>query len=254
MPPPEHDEGRPLAGAATNVNITDLHSIEDAEPTFQPMPELAPEEYEALKADITANGIIVPVVVDQHGRVLDGHNRKAIAVELGIECPVAVREVTDDDDAIDLAVTLNCARRHLSREQVREVIANEIERRPDDSDRAIARRVGCSPSTVAMVRALAAGRAQVSNLDSGPAAGRPVAAEPVKQRRRPLPDAYRDNAYRLEKVVTSLSNLHEDDRFTRNRDSIQHFGAYYVARAANELLKMLDELGIDRHQYDGDSE
>jgi hypothetical protein len=72
----------------------------------------------------------------------------------------------DDDDAIDLAVTLNCARRHLTREQVRDVITNEIARRPGDSDRAIARRVGCSPSTVGAVRH------PVSNLDS-----RPVTAE-----------------------------------------------------------------------------
>lgn len=120
--------------------------------TFQPMPDLAPEQYDALKADIQAHGIIVPIVVDQHGRVLDGHNRKAIAVELGIECPAETRHVVDDDEAADLAVTLNCARRHLTQEQKRDLIGAELHRRWDDSDRAIARRVGSSPTTVGTVR------------------------------------------------------------------------------------------------------
>lgn len=119
---------------------------------LQPMPDLTPEQYDALRVDIAAHGILVPVVVDQHGRVLDGHNRRRIADELGVECPTVVQQVADDSEALDLAVALNCARRHLTREQVREVIAAEIARRPDDSDRAIARRVGCDHKTVAAVR------------------------------------------------------------------------------------------------------
>ena len=129
--------------------------------TFQQMPDLSTEQYAALRADIEQRGIVVPIVVDQHGRVLDGHNRKAIGDELGIEVPCEVREVGSDEEAADLAVTLNCARRHLTREQTREVIAHEIARRPQDSDRAIAKRVGCSPSTVGAVR-----KPQVSNLDT----------------------------------------------------------------------------------------
>lgn len=126
---------------------------------FQPMPKLSPDQYDALKSEIEANGIVVPIILDQHGRIIDGHNRKQIADELGIVCPSEVRHVVDDAEAENLAVVLNCARRHLSREQVRYIVRNEIKRCPDDSDRAIARRVGCSPSTVGSVRKL-------SNLDT----------------------------------------------------------------------------------------
>lgn len=119
---------------------------------FQPMPDLTEDQYDALRDDIAKNGVIVPIVLDQRGRLLDGHNRRKIAAELGLECPSEVRQVPDDDAAMELAVTLNCARRHLSREQVRLVIRGEIDRRPSDSDRSIARRVGCSPSTVGAVR------------------------------------------------------------------------------------------------------
>lgn len=128
---------------------------------FQVMPPPTADQVTALREDIEKNGVIVPIVVDQHGRVIDGHNRMNIARRLGVECPTEVRHVADDDQARDLAVTLNCARRHLTREQVRAVITAEAARRPDDSDRAIARRVGCSPSTVSAVR-----RPQVSNLDT----------------------------------------------------------------------------------------
>jgi len=125
------------------------------------MPALTEEQYAALRADIEARGIVVRVVVDQHGRLLDGHHRRKIAAELGIDCPVEVRKIADDDEAADLAVSLNCVRRHLTREQVRDVIRAELARRPEDSDRAVARRVGCSPSTVGAVR-----RGEVSNLDT----------------------------------------------------------------------------------------
>lgn len=119
---------------------------------IQPMPELSPEQLDALRADIAANGILQPVIKDQHDRIIDGNHRAAIAAELGIDYPVTVITVADDAEAWDKAVSLNCARRHMTREQVREVIRGEIQR-TGDSDRAIARRVGCSPSTVGSVRA-----------------------------------------------------------------------------------------------------
>lgn len=164
---PDHEEGRPCqSGPTTSITATQhgtrpgdiavrtagdpgAHELDGlgAAP-FQRMPDLTAEQYDALRSDIANRGIIVPIVVDQHGRILDGHNRLAIATELSIDCPREVRQVADDDEAADLAVTLNCARRHLTREQVRHVIVAEIRRRPGDSDRAIARRVGCSPSTV----------------------------------------------------------------------------------------------------------
>lgn len=123
------------------------------EQTIQPMPPLTAEQLEALRADIEEHGVLVPVTVDQHGRIIDGNNRFSIASELGIDCPRRVVEIADDDHAHDLALTLNCARRHLTQEQRRTLIRNELVRRWEDSDRAIARRIGCSPTTVGTVRA-----------------------------------------------------------------------------------------------------
>ncbi len=57
-------------------------------------------------------------------------------------------------------MALNLKRRHLTREQVRELIAAECELTPDASDREIARRLGCDHKTVGAVRR------PVSNLDT----------------------------------------------------------------------------------------
>jgi len=157
-------ESRPAEAAPETPAKASSTTMPDAGDTaigIQPMPPLSPEQYDALKADIMKNGIRVPVVVDQYGRVIDGHNRRRIATELSIHVPVEIITIGSDEEAHELALTLNCARRHLTREQVRQVVSAEIERRPGDSDRAIGRRVGCSPSTVGSVR-----NGQVSKLDT----------------------------------------------------------------------------------------
>jgi ParB-like chromosome segregation protein Spo0J len=127
----------------------------------QVMPSLSDEEYAALKADIDERGVLVPVVVDQDGNILDGHHRQRIATELGIEYPTEVRQVGDEEEAREVAFMLNLARRHLTREQKRALIQAEIDHDPALSDRKIARRLRCSPSTVGAVR-----NGGVSNLDN----------------------------------------------------------------------------------------
>src|SRR5262245_27763140 len=81
---------------------------------FQPLSE---EQYSALKADIAANGCMVPVEKDVHGNVLDGHNRKAICEELGIEYPEVVRDFKSEEDKKTHVLMLNMARRQLTPEQ-----------------------------------------------------------------------------------------------------------------------------------------
>jgi len=71
-----------------------------------------------------------------------------------------------------------------------------------------------------------------------------------KPRRRPLPDAYRDHGRTVRRTVESLSRLHQDDRFPNNREAVLRSAAD-LACAANELLNLLDDLGVDRLKYGG---
>jgi ParB-like chromosome segregation protein Spo0J len=72
--------------------------------TYQLLPPLSEDEYAALVADIEANGIMVPIIEDQHGTVIDGHHRKRIAEQLGISCPKVAREFSSDDERYEFAL------------------------------------------------------------------------------------------------------------------------------------------------------
>lgn len=113
---------------------------------LQLFPALDAATEAALRASIVRFGVIVPIVKDQHGRIIDGHHRARIAEELG--APYRVDEITvaDDEEAREVARTLNADRRHLTEDQRREV---HIALRQDGhSYRAIARVTGVDPMTV----------------------------------------------------------------------------------------------------------
>lgn len=85
--------------------------------------DVLPEHVEeALRASIERFGVIVPVVRDQHGSIIDGHHRARIAADLGVEYPEDTVTVSGEDEAREIARHLNTRRRHLSGEQLREHI------------------------------------------------------------------------------------------------------------------------------------
>jgi hypothetical protein len=119
---------------------------------YQLLPPLTAEEYAALREDIAANGIRVPVDVDEDGQILDGHHRQAIAADLGIPCPTRVVAGLTEDDKRAHALAVNSHRRALTVAQRRELAAAELERDPFRSDRAIGRLVGVDHKTVGAIR------------------------------------------------------------------------------------------------------
>lgn len=65
---------------------------------YQHFHDLAAGQYERLKADIKARGILLPILVDEAGKTIDGHQRRQVAAELGIECPsVTVEGLTEEE-------------------------------------------------------------------------------------------------------------------------------------------------------------
>lgn len=136
------------------------------------LPALPAEDYDALKADIAVRGVQVPVVVDEHGVIIDGAHRDRAARELGVDCPRVVRDGLDDEGKRALALALNLRRRHLTAEQRRPLV--QALRDLGWSTRAIAREAGVDHSTV--VRDLVrAGGASAPPAEAVPAV---VAAAP----------------------------------------------------------------------------
>jgi ParB-like chromosome segregation protein Spo0J len=88
---------------------------------YQVMPPLSPEAYEALKADIQKDGVKIPKDVDEEGNILDGFSRDRACKELGRDCPERVIRGLTDAEKREYAWRMNLTRRHLSKEQKREI-------------------------------------------------------------------------------------------------------------------------------------
>lgn len=112
---------------------------------FQLFDALPAHIEDALRASIERFGVLVPVVKDQHGNVLDGHHRARIADQLGVPYRVDVVQVADEDEAREIARTLNADRRQLTEEQ-RRAVAVEL-RKQGYSYPAIAGALGVSTMT-----------------------------------------------------------------------------------------------------------
>lgn len=119
---------------------------------YQFLPRLSDDEYTSLEKSIREHGIQVPIVVDENGSVIDGHHRKEIADRLGIICPRNTARDLDETGKRTLACSLNLDRRHLNREQKREVIAKSLMADPQLSNRQHAERVGAHHTTVGTIR------------------------------------------------------------------------------------------------------
>jgi len=81
---------------------------------FQVMPPLLAEEYAALKADIAARGVQIPIEVDADtGEVLDGFHRLQACHELGLQAPTIARHFDSAEERLEHAIKLNMLRRQL---------------------------------------------------------------------------------------------------------------------------------------------
>jgi len=121
-------------------------STSDSSAPFQLFKDLPPAIESALRDSIDRFGVLVPIAKDQHGNILDGHQRARIAESLGVKYPVNIIEVTDDAEALEIARTLNEDRRAMPKAERLEVV--KALREDGHSVRAIAGAVGVDPKQV----------------------------------------------------------------------------------------------------------
>lgn len=88
------------------------------------VPPLSNEQYAALKADISDNGLIMAIQRDENENIIDGFSRYQACVELGItNVPYMTQSGLTDDQKIALRLSLNFKRRHVSKKQLKKVAA-----------------------------------------------------------------------------------------------------------------------------------
>jgi hypothetical protein len=120
------------------------------------LPKLPYDQFMGLRDNIAVNGVLVPILTDGARpvcKIIDGSYRKSIADELGYDCPEIVQEGLTEEEMRTLARALNLARRQLTQEQKRQLIADQLRETPDRSNRWIGKQLGVSHPTVASVRA-----------------------------------------------------------------------------------------------------
>jgi hypothetical protein len=137
---------------------------------FHPAAELFPlmegEDFDALVADIKANGLHEPVVL-LDGKILDGRNRYRACGAAGVVCRVFEHKADCGHvaDPVAYVVSRNLHRRHLTAEQKRELIAKVIAMQPEKSDRQIAKQVKADHKTVAKARKEAEATGEASPVE-----------------------------------------------------------------------------------------
>lgn len=126
---------------------------------YQFMPDLAPDTFAALKADIASRGVVTPIDIDEDGNILDGHNRYRAWLELkkNEPPPTIIRAGLSEAEKGAFARRQNILRRHLSREEMRALIEAQLRDTPNLSDRAIAKDLGVDHKTVGATRRRASG-------------------------------------------------------------------------------------------------
>ncbi|MCH8112901.1 MAG: ParB N-terminal domain-containing protein [Proteobacteria bacterium] len=168
---------------------------------YQVMPSMPPEQFAALKADIAERGVLVPIDVDEDGHILDGHHRYRACTELGItDFPTIVRPGLTEEERRIFARKSNMLRRHLSRKQVRHLIAEQLKDTPSWANNRIGQVLGTDSKTVKAVRESLERTSEIPKLDK--LVGADGKARPVKQKRPPAIMA--SNANDLSQILEKI--------------------------------------------------
>jgi ParB-like chromosome segregation protein Spo0J len=135
---------------------------DDPKLEFHPIAEMFPlmegEEFDALVADIKANGLCEPIVLHE-GKVLDGRNRYQACRKAGVKPKFKVSELIHPASYV---ISANICRRHLTAEQKREVLAKLVAMQPEKSDRQLAKEAGVDHKIIAKARRTAEATGEAS--------------------------------------------------------------------------------------------
>lgn len=120
---------------------------------YQVMPDMPPDQFEALKKDIADRGVITPIDLDEEGNILDGHHRVRACHELGItDYPTIIRPGLSEEEKRLFARKSNMMRRHLNRKQIRDLIKRQLMDTPRWANNRIAGELGVDSKTVGKIR------------------------------------------------------------------------------------------------------
>jgi ParB-like nuclease domain len=135
---------------------------------YQFLPAMSPDQRQALRRDIAERGILTPIDVDESGNILDGHHRFEIWRELKRNAPppVIVRSGLSEDEKRSFALRQNIHRRHLTRQQMQELIGAELKQNANRSNRQIAADFGVDHKTIGRLRSALEATGEIPQLET----------------------------------------------------------------------------------------
>jgi hypothetical protein len=215
--------------------ITTTPDVIEFHPLAAMFPLMEGEEFDRFVNDVRENGLRVPIVMYED-KILDGRNRYRACVMAGVACRF---EVYAGDDPAAFVISMNLHRRHLTSEQKRELIADQVRAKPAMSNLAIAKQVKVDDKTVASVRRELEARSEIPNVETRTdSRGR---KQPAKKKRRTEDDFVRDitaKKAKTEPVATDATSEPSASVKGRRSRSAQWMAA--VAAASDALGELLD--------------
>ena len=140
-------EGGEVVVQKEPVEVVKIGKIGFRLPYSYLLPPVGAVKFEELCDDIAARGILVRIIVDEGYNVLDGEHRlRAAAKNKLTTIPLDMRPGLTEQEKIQLALDLNLHRRHLSPEQMKDLMVRL--RQEGRSLRQIGEKLGVSHRTV----------------------------------------------------------------------------------------------------------
>lgn len=146
------------------MTIDDALFTGEVHPVAALFPMMTDDELDDLAADIKANGLIHPIVLDAEGRLIDGRNRLAACQRGGVDPSYSL---LNGHDPVAFILSVNVARRHLSKGQAAMAVAKAhflVAKNCDGAKGVAARSVGVSAGLVSKAVAVMTFASELSDV------------------------------------------------------------------------------------------
>jgi hypothetical protein len=209
---------------------------------YQLLPAMSAAELQALQADIAERGVVVPLDIDETGEIIDGHHRYAawLALKKNEPPPVIVRAGLSEQEKRAFARKNNILRRHLTREQVRAVIATQLIDTPNWADNRIAKEIGVDGKTVESVRDELLSTSEIPKFDR--LIGADGKERPAKQPRPRKDKTGDDDVVTAASVARSLGIKHYDPKAVDKLPADFKLAMFNAGIPKNTVIVMPDPL------------